>query len=170
MGLFRLLMLAALLAGPATAADFNGSYVWTANPAEAAAVTQSIARSADSATFLIRPIVRKKLTAATIPYQSLSLTLAEGAVTFDRNGSNRPIRARLDGKPVAWEREDGTMHEVTFTLDKDTLRQLFVNKDGSRRNDFTWSGDGRFLLMTVTLSAGVIKVPVSYTLTYVKKP
>jgi hypothetical protein len=166
----RAIMLAVLLAGSARAADFSGTYVWTANPAEAAAVTRSISQAADTASFMIRPVVRKKLTDATIPYQSVSLSIAAGVLTFDRNGANRPITAALGGKPIPWEREDGMIHEVSFSLEQDTLRQVFVNKDGSRENAFSWSEDGRFLRMTVTLSASVIKIPVSYTLTYVKNP
>ena len=163
-----MVLLVAGFASSLRAADLAGSFTWVGTAEERAAVEKAVALSADSANMLIRPVVRKKLTASTHPYTNITLSVSNDSVRFNRDFSNRPINGNLAAPPLAWERDDGKVFQVSYTREGDTLRQTFTDADGTRVNVFAVTPDGAQLTMSVTIMAGVLKTPVSYTLSYRK--
>ncbi len=165
----RCVLLAIMLAGTA-AADFNGSYFWSGDPADVASMSQAVVQAAGHVNVLIRPLVRKKLAAVVVPYKSIEIAVTNGIVTFNRNASDQPITAEIGGKAVPYARTDGKLSDVTFVMEGERLRQTYSNNEGSRENLFSISPDGRILTMAVTIKPAIIKAAISLTLTYVKNP
>lgn len=162
-------MLGLLVAASIHAADFSGSYTWLGTDSERQGVEKAIAASADSASLLIRPVVRSRLTSSSKPYTNILISVSNNRVQFNRDFSNRPVNGPLSGPPVSWEREDGKVYQVTYALEGDRLLQTFKNEDGMRVNVFSWTPDAAHLKMTVTISASAFKVPLSYVLTFRKE-
>lgn len=161
--------LTGLLAGTAVSADFNGMYAWSGAPADKTSISQAVVQAAGHVTAIIRPIVRKKISAVVVPYKSIEMAVTNGVMTFNRNASDQPITAEIGGKAVKYARaSDGKLSDVTFVMDGEKLRQTYTNDEGSRENLFSLSEDGRLLTMEVTIRPIIISSSISLTLTYVK--
>jgi hypothetical protein len=165
---YAVAMLVLLAAAAIQAADFSGSYIWLGSDSERQGVEKGVAAAADSSSFLIRSVVRSRLTSSSKPYTNIVISVSSNRVQFNRDFSNRPVNGTLSGPPVSWEREDGKVYQVTYALEGDRLLQTFKNEDGLRVNAFSLTPDGTQLKMAVTITASAFKVPLSYVLTFRK--
>lgn len=156
------------MAATAAAADFNGSYSWSGAAEDRTSISQAVEQAASHVPAFIRPLVRNRLTRVVVPYHSIDLGVTNDVVTFNRNASDQPIRARIGGRPISYAPPDGKMFEVTFAAEGENLRQTYSNNEGTRENLFSLSEDGAILTMAVTIRPAIIKSAISLTLTYVK--
>ncbi len=157
------LALGAAAAGPEL---YTGKYQWKETPEAKAALEKAVDAGAQQITWALRKIARGRLTDTTKPYAGISLTVKDGNVVFERNGTN-PIVAKTDGKPVSWKREDGKDYKVTFSIEPNgALKQTFTADDGVRENVFTLSPDGKTLTMAVSVASKKLKQPVTFSLDY----
>ncbi len=164
----RGIMAASVLIGTATAADFNGIFSWSDDPADHASISQAVDHAASQVNAVIRPVVRKRLAASIVPYELIEMVVTNGIITFNRNSSDRPITTEIGGKAVQYARTDGKLSDVTFAMEGEKLRQTYSNDEGTRENLFSLAEEGRILTMAITIRPTRVKTVIELTLTYVK--
>lgn len=141
----------------------SGSYVYM--PARSTAIAPAINRTVADINFVLRPIVRKRLSATNLPYQHLVLALADGrfTVTMDKH---TPIVTTLGGPTIKWRRDDGEVFDLSSRWQGSVLQQTFAAEDGTRVNRYELSADGRELTLKVTVSSTHLPKPLEYSLLY----
>jgi hypothetical protein len=168
MSLFALFAVA-VGAFAAEADAYTGNYQWKETPEAKAALEKAVDAGAQQVTWALRKIARGRLTDTTKPYASIKLAIKDGGISFERNGAN-PIVAKTDGKAIDWKREDGKAYKVAFSVEADgVLKQTFTADDGVRENRFSLSPDGKTLTMKASVSSKKLKVPVTFTLDYLRQ-
>ena len=144
-----------------------GKYVWTATSEEKAAIEAAVEDGARQVNRLIRSVARGRLRESTAPFQRLSFSRADGAVTMKRD-DDTPISGAVDGTAFEWKRKDGKVFTVAQTLSTNVLTQTFTDSDKNARvNQYIFADDSA-LTLVITRKSSSLESPVSYRLTYTK--
>lgn len=145
---------------PAQAPAWTGTWTLDA-PGD---IPAAIDRATAPMNFVTRPIARGRLKKLNPAYQRVVLQQAGGEVRvqFDQR---TPMAMPVDGRPVAWTREDGETFQVKAQPNAADLVQHYQGQDGARTNRFQVRPDGT-LALSVTVTSGKLPQPLTYTLTY----
>jgi len=153
-----LLLVSALAAQDA---PWTGTWKLANAPDIAAAIDKCTA----DMSFITRPIARSRLKKLNPAYAQLSITRGtEWVVQFE---ARSPVRMPLDGRAVAWTREDGEKFMVSAKTSGDGLSIHYQGEDGARTNVFKVEG-GKALRMEVTVQSAKLSKPLTYTMVYSK--
>jgi hypothetical protein len=152
-----------------TLAD-TGTTVYTLEPEESDDVKAAIDRTASHTNFIIRPIVRRRLTRNNRLPQHVTFAVSPDTITVTFDGTN-PIVTPRNGDSVAWTRvATRDTHTERYTVHirqaGDTLRQTIVTDDGGRNNEFVFLDGGAEMRMHVRLWADRLPVPLMYSLAF----
>jgi len=154
---------------PSTLAD-TGTTVYTLEPEESDDVKAAIDRAASHTNFIIRPIVRRRLTRNNRLPQHVTFAVSADTITVTFDGTN-PIVTPRNGDSVGWTRaatRDTHIERYTVHIRQagDTLRQTIVTDDGGRNNEFVFLEGGAEMRMHVILWADRLPVPLMYSLAF----
>lgn len=141
----------------------EGSYTFVAEGSDD--LNQAIEAAVAKMNFVIRPLARRRLRNANLPYRGISITSTATEITT-RPDTGAPVTSPSDGTPVLWVRETGEKLHVTTEWQAGTLEQTFRADDGQRVNRFSLSPDGSVLTMHVTVTSPRLPRPLTYALRY----
>ncbi len=134
---------------------------------EAVDLSPVIEAATQDMNFLTRPIARKRLRNLNPAYGRV--TLAQGpqgwSIAFD---TRAPLVLPVDGRAVAWTREDGERFQVSGRQEGTRLVQHFRGQDGERTNTFERDRAGG-LTLAVEVRSTKLPRPLTYTLRYVTR-
>ncbi|HJQ34450.1 MAG TPA: hypothetical protein VJ866_19880 [Pyrinomonadaceae bacterium] len=128
-------------------------------------VEAAIKEAVKHVVFYARSAVAAGLRKSTRPYRWIEIHDAEAEVSFstDQWGA---IKTTPDGKPVDWARADGEKFKVSTVWEGSDLKQTFEGKNGRRVSTYSLDADGKTLTMSVNITSGWLKQPLTYRLIY----
>lgn len=160
---FLTLALLAPAALVAQAPGWDGDYVLDSERSDN--VVEAVKKATETLSFVLKPILRKKLEGTEKPAQNLNI-LKGSAVTL-KVEKNLPFTA-APGSPAKWKRNDGEAFEVSLEEQAPGFALAFRQDDVVRSQAFSLSEDGRTLTVAVVLRHPKVPEPVRYKLLYKK--
>ena len=155
---------------PATAARdrFAGSYAFVGGQKQKDALEAAIDKATDDMSFITRPIARSRLRDKTQIRATMGFAFAGGNITWTASDVG-PATSPEDGSFGSYKSGSDTLKLSQKVNAGGQLIQSFVAEDGSRKNTYTLSPDGKTLTVNVIMTSTKLPAPVVYALTYQKK-
>jgi hypothetical protein len=151
-------------AGNTIAQDLVGRFHYVGGAAEEAQRKAAINVGIESMFFAIRPIARYRLDNATRTTQWIHFQF-DGRQLRTRGPDALDLNAPVNGSEVinTWR---GEKTRVSQRLTQNGLVQSFIADEGSGRNDWTLSPDGKTLTVKVTIASKHLPKSIVFTQTY----
>lgn len=147
---------------------FAASFGYVGGEKEKRAIEAAIDRALDGMFFAIKPIARAKLRQGAVLLPSLSFAFRDGKIQSLSSG-NPPIVSPETGENISYRAADGETYRVSQRFVGTKLMQQFVAADGTRKNEYVLSEQGKTLNLAVTLSSQKLPRPLMYRLSYQKQ-
>jgi hypothetical protein len=170
---WRLIAVAMVLvvAAPAHGADttgptaLHGTWEYVGDDLERQARLESIERTVQQMSRLMRAIARSRITASTEIPEWVKIEVDGDDVTLsDCDGVGRTTR--WDGTPLGVKGNEDPTATLTRTWDGTTLTSQFQEPKGSGTDVFRPSTDGQTMTLTVTVASQHLPSDIVYDLTY----
>jgi hypothetical protein len=143
----------------ATRTAFTATFQFAGGEKEMQSIEAGIDYAIDGLFFVIKPVARGKLRAATKLMPNVSFAFHDRKVESRAPGSPTIVSPE-NGDAISYEAADGNIYRTT---------QRWVGADGTRRNEYTLDAEGKTLTMDVTVVSPKLSHRVKYRLTYQKK-
>lgn len=176
---FGALVGASLATGPVAYADdpapaaapkdrFAGNYTFVGGQKQKDALEAAIDKATDDMSFITRPIARSRLREKTKIRATMGFAFGGGNITWTASDVPAAVSPE-DGSYGSYKSGSDTLKLSQKINAAGQLLQSFVAEDGSRKNTYTLSADGKTLTVNIVLTSSKLPAPVSYALTYQKK-
>jgi hypothetical protein len=148
----------------------QGTFVSSEHPREVnRKIERAIHQATSSMNFLIRGKARGHLVDLTRPCKDFTLNFPDGDAVVQCE-ERRPSRAPVDGQGVQRVSASGEHYELVHEIEReDRLTQYHRSKNGTRRDVYVVSLDGRRLTVHTTIQSQWLSRPVEYQLHFVRR-
>jgi hypothetical protein len=147
-------------------ARFAGTYRYAGGAQEDEARKAAIDHAVESMSAFTRSTARNRIQTTTQIPGFYTFSFAPGKIKV--LPESRPEMVSGDkGEPADYV-YNGKTSKLTQVIAGERITQVFVSDDGRRKNEFTFSQDGKALTLKVTVSSARLSNPVVYSLTYKK--
>ena len=147
-------------------ARFAGTYRYAGGAREDEARKAAIDKAVESMSVFTRSTARNRITATTQIPGFYAFSFEPGKIKVLPEA--RPEMISGDRGETADYVYNGKTSKLTQVIAGDRITQVFVSDDGKRENEFTFSQDGKALMLKVTVTSGRLSTPVVYSLSYKK--
>ena len=142
-----------------------GTWVYTADPVETAALELSIERSVSGLFSLAQGVAAESLRARTTPRPQLTLEFQGSAVRITSPGEF-PESGTLDGPAVLLTNRFGDQTQTTFRIEDGNLITRGISDGGSGETVFASGADGQMLRLTRRVASDQLSAPLEVTFSY----
>jgi hypothetical protein len=152
----------------AQAADtvkLSSRYRFSGGQRERLAIGEAIEDVLAAMTFIVRPIARKRLKAATRVPERVKIHIDDDAITIELG--DQVYKTPADGRPMTVIGSDGEEVELRMRVIENALEQSFNKVDGGKDNTFRRVG-ARKMRLAVRIHSEKLPKDLKYALTYTR--
>lgn len=154
---------------PPAVQRLQGTYGCQNPQAATAAIEQAIEQAVSEMSFIKRPFARSRLKDTNPVLRTFAFQFADPVLTYTYNGVH-VIRTTLDAQPVRWKSpEDGNTYWVSQKRVGNKIVQTLTGSEGTKRESFELSADGRTVSYQVTITSPQLPKPVVYRYRFERK-
>ena len=146
-----------------------GTYVFSGGAKQQKALEKAIHKISSKVNFFVRGRVHNGLKKVFAIKQKLTIKM-NGKTIVIQAGGGKPLASKLGGQPSAFRGKKGVvLLSRSFSGSTLTERYQPKGKKGNRTHQYTFSKDGKKIVLLTVAYLAKLKKTLRYTLTYTKR-